>query len=667
LAEPGTASTAPTPAARALRLGRPRARLGAADAALAALVITVVALMVVPLPTRLLDVLIASNLTFSVVLLLVALYASDALKIAAFPTVLLITTLVRLALNVSATRLILLQADAGEVIRAFGNFVVRGNYVVGAVVFLILSIIQFVVIAKGSERVAEVGARFTLDAMPGKQMAIDAELRSGAIDGVQARARRHTLARESQFYGAMDGAMKFVKGDVIASFLITLINIGAGLAVGVLQRDMEVGAALRRYGLLTIGDGLVSQIPSLVIATAAGVLVTRVASEDSETSLGSELARQLFAQPEALRVASVFALLLGLVPGLPALPFLVCSGLLFAASRARARNLRSSAELESSEPVPRPSGGSAAPRFVPIVVPWSLEASADLEALLDDDTRGGELRRPGLRSAAAALRELTFRELGVPLPAARLTVNRELPPRHVVLSLQELPARVVALPAELADAGVAEAVVSQVLPVLRQRAADFLGIAETQSLLDQLEQVHPATVRQVVPKPIAVTQLADVLRRLVEERHSVRDLKGILEALALVGHVEKDALNLAEFVRSQQRRSITHSLTRGRGELSVLLLDAPLEDTIRGAVSRTAAGSFLTLAPAAGRDIVTSVRRALEPLGATLPPVLTQPDIRRFVKKLLEVDFPDLRVVSYAELLPEIAVKPLATARVTGL
>jgi type III secretion protein V len=650
-----------------LRLGRPRARLGAADAALAALVITVVALMVVPLPTRLLDLLIASNLAFSVVLLLVALYASDALKIAAFPTVLLITTLVRLALNVSATRLILLQADAGEVIRAFGNFVVRGNYVVGAVVFLILSIIQFVVIAKGSERVAEVGARFTLDAMPGKQMAIDAELRAGSIDGAQARARRHTLARESQFYGAMDGAMKFVKGDVIASFLITLINLGAGLAVGVLQRDMEVGAALRRYGLLTIGDGLVSQIPSLVIATAAGVLVTRVASEDGESSLGSELARQLFAQPEALRVASAFALLLGLVPGLPALPFLVCSGLLFAASQARAKNLRTHAELESAEPLPPAPGGAAAPRFVPLVVPWSLEVSADLAALLDDDTRGGELRRPGLRSAAAALRELTFRELGVPLPAARLTVNRELPARHVVLSLQELPARVLELPATLADAGVAEAVVGQVLPVLRQRAADFLGIAETQSLLDQLEQVHPATVRQVVPKPIAVTQLADVLRRLVEERHGVRDLKGILEALALVGHVEKDALNLAEFVRSQQRRTITHSLTRGSGELGVLLLDAPLEDTIRGAVSRTGAGSFLTLAPAAGRDIVTAVRRALEPLGSSLPPVLTQPDIRRFVKKLLEVDFPELRVVSYAELLPEIAVKPLATARVTGL
>jgi type III secretion protein V len=668
LAEKGTAtSTAPASAALALRAARPQRGLGAADAALAALVVSVVGLMVVPLPTHLLDLLIASNLAFSVVLLLVALYASDALKIAAFPTVLLITTLVRLALNVSATRLILLQADAGEVIRAFGNFVVRGNYVVGGVVFAILTIIQFVVIAKGSERVAEVGARFTLDAMPGKQMAIDAELRSGAIDGAQARARRHALARESQFYGAMDGAMKFVKGDVIASLLITLVNLGAGLAVGVLQRDLEPAAALRRYGLLTIGDGLVSQIPSLVIATAAGVLVTRVASEESDTSLGTELARQLFAQPEALRVGSVFAFLLGAVPGLPALPFFVIGALLFAASRVKSVKRAKSQELAAAEPVQRPAGDSAAPRFVPVVVPWSLETSQDLAHLFDDDLRGGALKRPGLHSAVAALRELVFRELGVPLPPARVAIGRELPPRHVVLSLQELPTRVLELPATLGDDQAAEFVVGQALPVLRQRAADFLGIAETQALLDQLEQVAPATVRQVVPKPIAVTQLADVLRRLVEERQSVRDLKGILEALALVGAAEKDALNLAEFVRSQQRRAITHAVTRGRGELGVLLLDSAIEDAVRGAVSRTAAGSFLTLAPAAGRDIVTGVRRALAPLAGELPPLLTQPDIRRFVRKLLELDFPDLRVVSYAELLPEILVKPLATARVTDL
>jgi type III secretion protein V len=653
--------------APALVLARRRPKLGTADAALAALVIAVVGLMIVPLPTLLLDLLIASNLAFSVVLLLVALYVSDALKIAAFPTVLLITTLVRLALNVSATRLILLQADAGEVIRAFGSFVVRGNYVVGGVIFLILSIIQFVVIAKGSERVAEVGARFTLDAMPGKQMAIDAELRSGSIDGNEARARRHTLARESQFYGAMDGAMKFVKGDVIASTLIILVNLGAGLAIGVLQKDMDLVPALKRYGLLSIGDGLVSQIPALVIATAAGVLVTRVASEEADTSLGAELAQQIFGQPRALRVASLFVLVLAAVPGLPALPFLVIGILLFVASRARERRIDRAPETQVSGSIKRDRDAGAM-RFVPLVVPWALEVSSDLERLLEDDERGGELRRPGLRSAAIALQELVFRDLGVPLPQANVGVRPELPARHVVLSLQELPALVLELPIDVPDQKVAEIIVGRALGTLRARAVDFLGISETQALLDQLEQIAPATVRQVVPKPISVTQLADILRRLVDERISVRDLKGILEALALVGATEKDPLGLAEFVRAHQKRSITHALTGGAPELDVLLLDASIEDAIRGAITRTPAGSFLTLSPAAARDVVKALKRALEPRsGAQTPPLLTQPDVRRFVRKLVELDFPELRVVSYAELLPEIALKPVAKATLSGI
>jgi type III secretion protein V len=623
----------------------------------------VVGLMVVPLPTWLLDLLLASNLAFSVAILLVSLYVSDGLKIAAFPTVLLLTTLARLSLNVSSTRLILLQADAGEVIRAFGEFVVRGNYVVGGVVFLILTIIQFVVIAKGAERVAEVGARFTLDALPGKQMAIDAELRSGSIDGNEAKIRRRALLRESQFYGAMDGAMKFVKGDVIASILITVINLIGGLAIGVLQKDLEATAALKRYGLLTIGDGLVTQIPSLVLATAAGVLVTRVASEDPDTPLGAELASQLLGQPRALRLASVFVVLLAAVPGLPALPFLVIGALLFLASRARTRALREEATQAAAEPIQRRGDGSE-PRFLPVVVAWGIEVSSDLIPLEEDDLRGGELRRPGLRSAMTAIRELMFRELGVPLPRGRLAENKDLPARHVIVYLYEIPGRLLSVPAELSDAQVPGFLLAETLPLLKRRAADFLGIAETQGLLDQLEQMAPATVRQVVPKPVSVPLLADVLRRLVEERVSVRDLRAILEALAAVAATEKDALNLAEFVRSQLRRAITHGLTRGGRELSVMLLDSPIEETIRSAIQRTSAGSFLALAPAAGRDIVQAVRRAnMAGASGEAPSVLlTQPDIRRFARKLLEVDAPDLEVVSYAELLPEIAIRPVARA-----
>src|SRR5580658_9877950 len=327
-----------------------RARLGTADAFLGLLVVSVVAMMIVPLPTWLLDVLIAANLSGAVAILLVVLYAPGTLSIATFPTVLLLTTLYRPGLNVASARLILLQANAGEVIRAFGTFVVRGNYVVGGVVFLILTIIQFVVIAKGSERVAEVGARFVLDAMPGKQMAIDAELRAGAIDGNEAKRRRRALSRESQFYGAMDGAMKFVKGDVIASLVITVINILGGLAIGVLEKGMPVAGALKRYGLLTIGDGMVSQIPALVLSTAAGVLVTRTASEEPDTPLGQELARQLFGTPKALRAASVFVFALAMVPGLPAPPFLVIGVALLFAARARQQRLESDERRARTEP-----------------------------------------------------------------------------------------------------------------------------------------------------------------------------------------------------------------------------------------------------------------------------------------------------------------------------
>lgn len=647
------------------RLAAPRKRFGVADAGLAVLVMAVVGLMIVPLPTWLLDIFLATNIAISIAILLITLYVGDALKISAFPTLLLLTTLVRLALNVSSTRLILLQANAGEVIKAFGEFVVRGNYVVGGVIFLILSIIQFVVIAKGAERVAEVGARFTLDAMPGKQMAIDAELRSGAIDGMEARRRRRTLNRESQFYGAMDGAMKFVKGDVIASFLITLVNLIGGIAIGMGQKDMELVGALKRYGLLTIGDGLVTQIPALILATSAGVLVTRVASEEPDTPLGQELSSQILGAPRALRVASLFVVLMALVPGLPAFPFLVIGVVLFLASRAPVRRPLTT-ESGSHEPISKQDDDQAPPRFVPVVVPWSVEVSSDLRPMLDDDLRGGELRRAGIRSATGAVQELVFRELGVPLPQCRLSVSEDLPDRSVVLSLHEVPAKVIEIPTGLGDGEVAELVLGELLTVLRPRAADFLGLTETQVLLDRLEEISPATVRQVIPKPVSLTLLADILRRLVEESVSIRDLRAILESLAQVAHADKDALNLAEYVRAQLRRALTHQLTLGSPELEVVLLDGPIEDTVRSAVSRTAAGSFLTLAPAAARDVVRAVRRAI-PLDGGRPVILTQPDVRRFVRKLIESELPDVRVISFAELLPEVAVRPVGKATLAGL
>jgi type III secretion protein V len=446
-----------------------------------------------------------------------------------------------------------------------------------------------------------------------------------------------------------------------------VVNILGGLAIGIGQKGLEPVQALKRYGLLTIGDGLVTQIPALVIATGAGVLVTRVASEEADTPLGAELASQLFGQPQALRVAGFFVLLLAFIPGLPVAPFLAIGVLLLLGSRARTKTLRSTQEAPITE-TPRRASGVSALRFVPVVTPWGLEVSSDLAPFEEDEVRGSEVRRPGLRSAISAVREIVFRDLGVPLPAGRLAANAQLPPRHVVLSIHEVPARVFAIPGDVSDALIAEFVVGQALGVLQNRSVDFLGIAETQGLLDELEQVAPATVRQVVPKPITVTLLADVLRRLAEERVNIRDLRAILEALALVGGVERDPLNLAEFVRSQLRRPLTHALTQGGRELSVVLLEPQIEETIRSAVSRTPAGSFLTLAPAAARDVVSAVRRALpqQPTDAPLV-VLTQPDIRRFVRKLLELDLREVRVVSYAELLPEVAIRPIGRATLAGL
>jgi type III secretion protein V len=633
-----------------------------ADAALAGVVVGVVALMVVPLETWLLDLLLAANLAASVSILLVTLYVSNALKIAASPTLLLITTLVRLGLNVSSTRLILSKADAGRVIDAFGSFVVSGNYVVGGVVFLILALIQFIVVAKGSERVAEVGARFTLDALPGRQMSIDAELRAGSIDASEAHERRRLLDRESQFYGAMDGAMKFVKGDVIASFVIALVNIFAGLAIGIGQRGMPLRDALERYSLLTIGDGLVSQIPSLVIATSAGILVTRVASEDGERALGEELSSQLLGEPRALRVAGVFVWGLALVPGLPAFPFLVIGTLLLAASWPPPR--RAEREWEQTR-------GKTSRVLSRLPSPWSVTANPALERRLAKDRQRRSGDAPlGLEAATEAARERLFRELGVILPPCRILTRVSQPRAAALLSIREVPAKSLAVAEDLDGEAATKALAGALSKVLIERAHDFMGLQETQHLLDELSKVAPTSVQQVVPKMVSLTTLSEILRRLVEEGVSVRDMASILEALAQVAHVEKDALVLTEHVRSWLRRAITYEVTRGSGSLEPLTLDESIEDVIRGSISQTAAGSFLTLSPAAGRDIVASLRRALRACPEELqkhPVVLTQPDVRRFVRKLIESELPNARVVTYSELLPETTIRAAGVATLQAL
>lgn len=485
-------------------------------------------------------------------------------------------------------------------------------------------------------------------------MAIDAELRAGSIDGAEARRRRRHLSRESQFYGSMDGAMKFVKGDVIASVVITVVNILGGLAIGVGQKGLPVVDALKRYGLLTIGDGLVTQIPALVLSTAAGVLVTRVASEEPETPLGEEVARQLFGMPKALRVSAVFVGLLAIVPGLPAIPFVVIALGLITAATLRQKNMDREAKLARQKAIA--SSVSKDGSLVPVVVPFSIDVSADMEALLDD-----------LHTEGASLRDKVFAELGVVVPAPRVRVDASLPVKHATVACFEVPERQVAV-ADAASPEAVAAIVGQAHALLRERAADFLGLSEVQRLLDQVEELSPATVRNVVPKPVSLTLLTDVLRRLVEEKISIRDLRAILEALAVAAAIEKDPLTLAELVRAQLRRAITFRLTRGVSQLGVVLIDPTIEDTVRRAVTRTTAGAFLTLPPAAARDVVASLKRASDEAGANGRPVfLTQPDIRRFMRKLIETELPAATVVSFAELLPEVTLKPLARANLMGI
>jgi type III secretion protein V len=621
----------PSPGAFSLLLrGDLRAFLRHADLALAALVVLVVAMMIVPLPTFVLDVAICLNIAVSVTLLLVALYVADALEIATFPTLLLLTTLFRLALEVSATRLILLKANAGEVIHAFGNFVVAGNLVVGAVVFAILTFIQLVVISRGAERVAEVGARFALDALPGKQMAIDAELRGGHIDQAEARRRRASLARESQFFGAMDGAMKFVKGDALAGIVVLLTNIVGGLVIGIVQRGMDAGAAVRTYTLLTIGQGLVAQIPALVISTAAGLLVTRVAAEEEGApgQLGREVGRQILAQPKALGVAAALMAALALVPGLPAAPFLLLAALFgFVAFR-----------LVKTPPRAEAGPALAAPALAPVVIELDPAAHEALRALLP------------------AAGQRIFAETGIPLPPVAL--EAAAPGAPAVIRLSEVPV------ARLEPWAGAPELADRLVEVLGRLGHELFGIQETQGLLDALERTHPALVREVVPKIVSPVLLAEVLGRLAEEGISLRALPEVLGTLAEAAPREKDPGALTEQVRAALRRQITHKHASG-GTLQAYSLDPMIEDAVREAIQRRDGTTHLALEPALARDIVQAVGRAVrvDPEHAV---VVTAADVRPHLRRLLEAEHPRVAVLSYRELAPETKLEPRGRITVAG-
>jgi len=690
------------------------------DIVLACVVVAIIGMMIVPLPPLLLDVLLTLNISISVVLLLISLYVPTALRLSVFPTLLLITTMFRLSLTISTTRLILLTGDPGEVVEAFGHFVVAGNMVVGLVIFVILVIVNFIVIAKGSERVAEVAARFTLDAMPGKQMSIDADLRAGSIDQDEGKRKRRDLERESQLFGAMDGAMKFVKGDAIASIIITVINIVGGLIIGVMQKGMEVGAAAEKYTLLTIGDGLVGMIPAILISTCAGIIVTRVGGDEEGNHLGKDVGTQLTAYPKAIAIAAGMLMVLGLIPGLPKIPFfLLAAGAGYGAwtmmkkekelAAGDAAGLAAGETPEgetpsATEPQPKEAINPDSELFIPVVTPIVLEVSDALVPYVDSRQDNGKF----LFELIPFMRDGLFVEMGVRFPGVRARGNSNLPPGAYQIQINEVPVvtgqatlghvlvndtverlklmniqgfeavnpatrqsaawvpeqhKATLEAAGLTTWDVPGYIILHLAAVLRRQAREFIGVQETQSMLDQLEKAFPAIVKEVVPKVVTVLKLTDILGRLVEEEISIRDLRGILQALAEYGQVEADNVMLTEHVRSSLRRYVSHKFARGTGTLVVYLLDPQIEEAIRGSIKRTSAGTHLALEPDIAQEIVQAVKSECGhlPPSAQRPVILTAMDIRRYVRKLLEYEFnPPFSVVSFQELSPELNIQPVA-------
>ncbi len=672
------------------------------DIFIAIAIITVVVMMIIPVPPFLLDILLTFNITFALVVVMVSIYNTEPLQLSVFPSLLLITTLFRLSLNVSSTRLILLDGYAGDVIQAFGNFVVGGNALVGFIVFVILIIIQFIVITRGAERVAEVAARFTLDAMPGKQMSIDADLNAGLINDAEARARRRNIQREADFYGAMDGASKFVKGDAIAAIIIIIINIVGGFAIGMLQRNMDVMQALSTYTLLTVGEGLVNQIPALLISTATGIVVTRAASD---VNLGYDIVGQLLTNPRVFMIAAAVLAGLGLVPGLPGLPFFTLSILCGAIAFMLNRTAKSEAATEVSRREEKEIEEVRKPENVVSLLavdPMELEIGYSLIPMVDVNQGGDLLDRIVMIRRQCAL------EMGLVVPTIRIRDNIQLKPNAYVIKLRGvevakgelLPDHYMAMnpgnvseeisgvetfepafglpalwiqesereQAELSGYTVVDPVsvlATHLTEVIKSHAAEIIGRQEVQTLIDSVKQTNPAVVEELVPNLLSLGDIQKVLANLLRERVSVRDLVTILETLADYAPLTKDTEVLAEYVRHALARQISRQYIYNN-VLACLTVDPQLENLINGAIQRTEQGSYVALDPATVQAIVNSLSNELPKLTnlGYQPVVLASPNVRLYFRKVTERVAPNLVVLSYAELDPKIEVQAVGMVKI---
>ncbi|SMC65742.1 flagellar biosynthesis protein FlhA [Sporomusa malonica] len=671
------------------------------DIMISVAIITIVVMMIIPLPTILLDLLLTLNITLALIIVMVAVYNIEPLEFSVFPSLLLITTLFRLALNVSSTRLILLDGHAGEVIAAFGNFVVGGNAVVGFIVFVILIIIQFIVITKGAERVAEVAARFTLDAMPGKQMSIDADLNAGLITDKEARDRRKNIQREADFYGAMDGASKFVKGDAIAAIIIIIINIVGGFIIGMLQRNMDVLQALQTYTLLTVGEGLVNQIPALLISTATGIVVTRAASE---ANLGKDLTRQIINNPRIFFIASGVLCLLGIIPGLPGFPFFLLSLITGGIGYLLIRTQQSEVQMEMSQQEEKEKEEVRKPENIVSLLqvdPMELEIGYSLIPLVDVSQGGDLLDRVVMIRRQCAL------ELGLIVPTIRIRDNIQLKPNIYVIKLKgieiargelmldhflamdsgaafepvpgiETVEPAFGLPAlwiqesyreqaELAGYTVVDPVsvlATHLTEIIKSHAAEILGRQEVQTLIESVKQNNSAVVDELTPNLLSLGEIQKVLSNLLREKISIRDLVTIFETLADYAQLTKDTEVLTEYVRHALARQISKQFVNNN-ILTCLTIDPQLENTVINAVQRTEQGSYVALEPQRVQAIISSLTNELPKLTnmGYQPVVLTSPGARLYFRKLTERVAPNLTILSYAELDAKIEVQALGMVR----
>ncbi|MEE4363414.1 MAG: flagellar biosynthesis protein FlhA [Desulfotignum sp.] len=659
--------------------------------------------MILPLHPMVLDFFLAMNISFAIVVLITTMYTKAPLEFAIFPSLLLVLTLFRLSLNVASTRLILLHGSegpmaAGAIIMSFGSFVVGGNYVVGLVIFIILVLINFLVITKGAGRIAEVAARFTLDAMPGKQMAIDADLNAGMIDEIEAGERRQAIARESEFHGAMDGASKFVRGDAIAGIIITMINIGGGFIIGVLQQGMEMGEALTNYTLLTVGDGLVSQIPALLISAAAGLLVSRAGSD---SRMGRQFAAQLLSSSTPVFIGAVIIFCMGLIPGLPSVPFMTL-GLVMGTLAwyfLRADEKEEQDALVEAEAAAAEEAGAGQPEDVDHLLTLDtieLEVGYGLIPLVDKQQDGTLLGR------IRAIRRQFATEMGIIIPPIHIRDNLNLSPAQYRLMIKGFEAAgselmvnhllamdpggaaqkidgietiepAFGLPAfwipvdkeeEAKFAGYtvvdnATVVATHLTEIVRNNAHELLGRQDVQHLLDNLAKTNPKAVEELVPNLLSVGAVQKVLQNLLRERISIRDLLTIVETLADFAPMGKDPDLLTEYVRQRISRSmIAPYLSEGK-TLQVLTLDRQLEEILTKNIKRTEHGSYLALDPVMAQEIVQAVTKEVEKLLAvnTQPVVMTTPTLRRHFRKLIEPSLPTVFVISHAEIADEINLK----------